>query len=567
MLTQERANSQKSTETTDVATEEAAIESSPVASTEAKTTESDTATRITVEDSSLLKRAIAALPFVDRSRLKASRPLVKVMVAIAVASGGVGAWTVINGASSPDAAPAASAMPPRPVEVVALEVGDGTQELALIGEVEAADQAMVRSQASGTVRQVLVNVGDRVQPGQTVAVLDNSDQRLALAEANAALASAQSSLSRMEAGTRPEVVAQRRAELRAAQAREAEARTNVQNVQALLPSLLAQREAELAAAQSTEVEAADNLERTRALTDTGALSRRAFVEAQSRANGARSERLRAQSGVAAQRTENQQRLSQARATLDTATSERLRAAAQLAEATAGPRREDIAAQRGVVRSAQSAVAQAQLQLNRTAITADAAGIVSQRPVNVGDYVDRNDQVVEVVSRDRLDIFLDVPERYTGQVQPGMAVTLTANALPTWEGQATIAGVVPTADAASRRQRVRVRLEASPEGLLPGMAIAATMEMPTAPLAEAQGEKFVVSRDSLTRRLDQWVVFVYNEGAAREVPVDLITDMGETVAIASPDLQPGQSLVSKGGDGLRDGVPIQVTNDSMQASNS
>ncbi|MGD1938813.1 MAG: efflux RND transporter periplasmic adaptor subunit [Cyanophyceae cyanobacterium] len=496
-----------------------------------------------------LEKAIAALP-----NLKSpSRPLVKVLLAIALVGGGATTWTLLNRSGNTDAAPASAAMPPRPVEVTTLQAGDGVQEVELIGEVEAADQATVRSQTSGTVQQVLVAVGDSVRPGQTLAVLDNSDQRLAVAEAQAALASARSQLSRMETGTRPEIVAQRRAELRAAQAREQEAQTNLRNVRSLLPSLVAQRQAELEMAKSAEVEAVDSFQRTRELADTGALSRRALVEAESRANGAKSDRLRAASAVAAQRTENQQRLSQAKAAVDTATSDRLRAAASLAEATAGPRQEDIVAQRGVVRAAQSNVAQAQLQLNRAVITADTAGIISQRPVNTGDYVERNSEILTVVSRDRLDVFLDVPETYSGQVQPGTSVTLSASALPSWEGQATIAGVVPSADAASRRQRVRVRLDSSPQGLLPGMAIAATVEMPV----RVEGSQFVVSRDSLTRRLNQWVVFVKEEGQAQEVPVELVTDMGETVAIASPDLRAGQSLVTKGGDGLRDGAPIQV----------
>ncbi|NET49209.1 MAG: efflux RND transporter periplasmic adaptor subunit [Merismopedia sp. SIO2A8] len=487
-----------------------------------------------------------------------SRPWLNIVVGMVLLATGGMAWSMITGqGQGAETASAVAALPPRPVEVTPLQEGSATQILELIGDVEAADQATVRSQTSGTVMQVWVEVGDTVTPGQPLASLDTADQEIALAEARAALATARSELERLETGTRPEVIAQRQAELRAAQAREQEARTNVINVAALLPDLMAQRQAELEMAKAAEVEASDNLDRTRHLSTEGALSQRNLIEAESRATAATSDRLRAASALAIQQTENQQSLSRARASLDAATSERLRITALLAEATIGPRQEEIDAQRGLVQAAQSAVDQAQLALDRAVITTEVSGVVSDRPIHVGDYVDLNRNIATIVNRDRLDIFLDVPERYSGQVEPGMAVTLFASALPDWSGDATVTGVVPTTDSASRRQRIRVRLNQVPERLLPGMAITATLDLP------APDAQFVVSRDALTRRLDQWVVFVVDDaGQAEEISVELVTDLGQEVAIASPDLTPGQTLVTKGGDGLSDGAAIQIINPTI-----
>ncbi|MEM8605156.1 MAG: biotin/lipoyl-binding protein [Cyanobacteria bacterium P01_H01_bin.121] len=264
----------------------------------------------------------------------------------------------------------------------------------------AADQATIQAQTAGVVTEVWVDVGDAVTPGQSLVSLDPSDQELALAEARARLVTAQSELTRLETGTRSEVIAQRQAELRAAQAREQEAQANLANVTVLLPSLIAQREAELAMARAAEVEANDNLDRTRRLSTEGALSQRNLIEAQARATAVTSDRLRATSALASQQTENQQRLSLTRASLDAAISERLRVTALLAEAETGPRQEDIAAQRGLVQAARLAVDQAELALERAVITTDLAGVVSDRPVNVGDYVEINREVATVVNRDR-----------------------------------------------------------------------------------------------------------------------------------------------------------------------
>jgi len=51
------------------------------------------------------------------------------------------------------------------------------------------------------VQQVLVQSGDRVTPG-TIAILDDADQQLAVAEAQARLAQERSELARLEVGTR-----------------------------------------------------------------------------------------------------------------------------------------------------------------------------------------------------------------------------------------------------------------------------------------------------------------------------------------------------------------------------
>jgi multidrug efflux pump subunit AcrA (membrane-fusion protein) len=159
--------------------------------------------------------------------------------------------------------------------------------------------------------------------------------------------------------------------------------------------------------------------------------------------------------------------------------------------------------------------------------------------------------VTLVAGDRFDIFLELPEELSSQVNPGMTIDLTARALPQWKGRATITAVVPSADPASRRQRVRVQINNPPPGLLPGMAIAGNLNMPS------NRSSFVVSRDALTRRQDQWLVFSVADGKAQQIPVEMIADMGKEVAIYHPSLRTGQRIVLRGGDGLQNGAPVKI----------
>lgn len=412
--------------------------------------------------------------------------------AVLAGGGGIALWQGLGsreGGGAQAQEESAPQLPPRPVEAIPLTAGTGRREIALIGQVVANDLATIRARTEGTVLSVAVDVGDLVTAGNVVARLDAADREVDLIEARARLAEARARLRELETGTRPEIVAQRRAEVAAARAREAGA--------------------------------LDNLERTARLVEEGALAQRALIEI--------------------------------RAIADAAVGDLARAEAQLAEATAGPRQEEIDAQRGAVAVAEAAVARTELELNRVEIVANASGTVSGKSVAVGDTVEENDPILELVGRDRLDVFLEVPESVSGRVTPGQQVTLRARALPNWQVTVPISGTLPTANAASRRQQVRVRLENPPAGLLPEMAVAGTLVLPV------ETAQFVVPRDVLVRRGDTWAVYVLDsEGqSVAEIPVTLASDMGAEVAIASPDLAPGREIVIRGGDGLQDGAPVQV----------
>ncbi|MGF1481835.1 MAG: efflux RND transporter periplasmic adaptor subunit [Cyanophyceae cyanobacterium] len=410
------------------------------------------------------------------------------LATLSLGGGGVALWQTLISNSAPVAQTATQTPPPTAVTTVALTPGTGNRQVRLLGQVEAGERATLSPQIDGKVRQVLVREGDRLTPGMTVAILDDADSRLALAEAEARLAQERGNLARLQVGTRPEIIAQRQAELNAARAREAEAR--------------------------------DNLERVSGLTAQGALSRRALVEARAEADAARSEQYRV--------------------------------AALLAEAEAGFTQEEIDAQEGLVAAAQAAVRQAELAMQRTEIKAAFSGIVQSRDVDPGDYVEVNDPVLTMVSDRTLDIFLEVPESLSGQVAPGMRVSLNARALPNWQQETTITAVVPTANTSSRRQLVRVSLDNPPPELLPGMAIQANLALPT-----DNTNTLIVPRDALTRRDNEWLLFVVNDDRAQQVAVEMVADMGQEVAIANPQLQAGQNIVVMGGDGLTDNAAVQV----------
>jgi multidrug efflux pump subunit AcrA (membrane-fusion protein) len=87
-----------------------------------------------------------------------------------------------------------------------------------------------------------------------------------------------------------------------------------------------------------------------------------------------------------------------------------------------------------------------------------------------------------------------------------------------------------------------------------MAIQANLAMPV-----ENTDTFIVPRDALTRRGDEWFLFAVNNNQAQQINVEMVADLGEEVVIANPELTEGQNIVVIGGDGLTDSAAVEVIN--------
>lgn len=92
---------------------------------------------------------------------------------------------------------------------------------------------------------------------------------------------------------------------------------------------------------------------------------------------------------------------------------------------------------------------------------------------------------------------------------------------------------------------------SSQRILLGMAIQGNLALPV-----ANANTFVVPRDALTRRGNEWL-FVVNDNQAQQLNVETIAEIGQEVAIANPELREGQSAMVTGKDGLTDNAVVQV----------
>ncbi|WP_429927179.1 efflux RND transporter periplasmic adaptor subunit [Achromobacter xylosoxidans] len=126
---------------------------------------------------------------------------------------------------APDAPP-----PPRPVIVQPVESASDDRMLSFPGRVEAAEGTELAFQADGRITRFLVSDGERVEHGQVLAELDDTDYRLQLREAEVALRTMEADVARRrglrdEGILAPAAVEQAEAQLASARAnRDAAAR-------------------------------------------------------------------------------------------------------------------------------------------------------------------------------------------------------------------------------------------------------------------------------------------------------------------------------------------------------
>ncbi|MCT7989497.1 efflux RND transporter periplasmic adaptor subunit [Laspinema olomoucense] len=130
------------------------------------------------------------------------------------------------------------------VRLATVEMTNLRETSEFVGTLEAQQAAIVRSEMAGRVSQIDVKAGDKVSRGDVIARIDTREIEARLRQAQAAQARAQSQVAQLQAGNRPEEIAQGEARLAAAEARLAEVRAGSR------PEEIAQAQARLRQAEA-----------------------------------------------------------------------------------------------------------------------------------------------------------------------------------------------------------------------------------------------------------------------------------------------------------------------------
>lgn len=390
----------------------------------------------------------------------------------------------------------ATAQPVFTVVVGEAAEAEVNESVKLVGSVTAARTSRVSTEVAGLVAAMPARQGDRLSAGQIICELDHATLELRLAEEKAAAQALKARHEELLAGTRAEDLTRLKAVLDEAVADFEQWEFERQRVRRLYENT-----------QSNEKE----------LRDTEA----AFTRAQRR---------------------------------------KVAAEADYEKAVSGPRKEEIARAAHDVAAQEAVVARLETELAKTYIRAPFGGFVTQRAVELGEWVGVGDTIVELAELDRVLVRVDLPERAYPFVKVGDIIRVQIDALKrSFEG--VVRHIIPRADLQARTVPIDIEVENEAGLLAAGMFARAVVPAgPTRP-------EVVVPKDAIVERDNVMYIAKVMPGrggkpAAMLMPVTVGVDVGASIAITSRNVSPGDKIVVRGNENLAPfPMTVQVVDDN------
>jgi multidrug efflux pump subunit AcrA (membrane-fusion protein) len=370
---------------------------------------------------------------------------------------------------------------------------------AATGSFVAEEVSNVAPPAAGRVVATPVDIGARVEKGQIIVRLDDSDATLRLQQARAA-------------------VEQAEAALRQAQARigfsggafKAESVPDVQSARATYESALA--DARMADADARRYEN---------LVKTGDVSRSNYEKQATMA-----ETANARANVAQKQYES-------------------------ALNVARQGYQGIESAQASLAMGRAQLALSQKTLDDTNVRAPLSGFVTDRPVNVGEFVGTNSKIATVVRVDPVKLQLQVPEQEAGRIRVGMKVLARVESFGSKEFEGLVSVLNPALDPNSRTRTVEARFDNRGLDLRPGM-------FATARIMLADGEAAVMAPNAavlLDPNTESAVAFVKEGSKVRIRVVRTGENEGGVIRILS-GINGGETVATSNLEQLFDGASVR-----------
>ncbi len=200
----------------------------------------------------------------------------------------------------------------------------------------------------------------------------------------------------------------------------------------------------------------------------------------------------------------------------------------------------------------AAEAEARAELGRHRVRAPFNGVVADRTVDPGDWVDPGDEVIELVDDEGVEVLVAAPPDLAPYLQSGQKALFRYNGLSVG---ATIVGVVRALDDASRTIRVRLVADEQAFWLLPGAAIDVVITV-----ERSEPDAVVIPRDALVYGIADRYVVKDVEGAAQKVPVEVIARGRDELLVRGEGLTPGDRVVTRGNERVFPGQPLSIVSE-------
>jgi RND family efflux transporter MFP subunit len=251
----------------------------------------------------------------------------------------------------------------------------------------------------------------------------------------------------------------------------------------------------------------------------------------------------------------QGQIKEARARLDLAHSnfERnrdLRASGVISEREFDDAFSELTAWQGRSDALTAEIERVEVDLERCVIRAPFDGVVVQERTDVGQWIDVGDPVADVVALDRLEVQVDVAERYFLNLLPGVRAAVSFEAMPGIVIDGEVIAIIPRADPRARTFPVKVRIPNRDRRI--GVGMLAQVDLPLGEPHRAT----LVPKDAIIAQGPRRIVYrIKADDTVETVDVEVGRGMGSWIVVEGP-LASGARVVTRGNERLRPGQAVE-----------
>jgi len=388
-----------------------------------------------------------------------------------------------------------------PVRVESGGASSGESVLSASGYVVAHHKIAVGAKVMGRVAWIGVEKGDRVQEGQVLVRLEDTEFRAQVNQAQANLAASQARLDRLRTGSRPEEKLKDKAGVLQAEANLKNAEAEYQRTEALYRSGVASK---------------SDYDRALALRDTAA----ALVQSARQSS---------------------------------------------AMTDIGPRKEDISAAEAEVRQMKAALDYANTQLAATEIKAPVTGTVLERIVERGEMVSPSafggsgarTSVVDLADLTDLQVELDISQTDFARLTPSQRAEIIPEAYPNLRFTGFIAEIAPEANRAKSTVQVKVKVENPNEQLRPEMNARVNFLSDKVPSGDSKTvARVLVPKAAVVKKDNSAFVFVVKGNKVEQRTIRTGDESGDAYVVLD-GLSGNESVAVTEVEKLRDGSRVKV----------
>ncbi len=404
-------------------------------------------------------------------------------------------------------------------EIYTVVRGDVAEVVEATGNLAPAAQVNATFAIAGTLQEIRVRTGDRVERGQVLAVLDTTDLELQLAQSQAAVAVAEANLDKLLAGARPEDITVTQNTLNQAYA-------NLQQQQVALAAATERARLSWVQAANALRDAQQSYENI--YWDNRKLEDKIGKENVPDVNYDNEEKARravenAEAAMEQARLSYEAAKRQEEEGLRTARSQVSTAQANLEKLTAGPVPTDIAAAQAQVEQARASLAIAQNQLEKATLRAPFAGLVAKVLVDAPLQVSQATAILVLIDPAGFHIDVEVDEVDISNIQAGQRARVTLDALPGLTLTAQVREVALTPSTAAGVITYRVRVDV---GAVADAAVRAGMTANVGVITREASDVLLVPRRAV--RLSGGKAYVERVG-----PGDALESVEVTMGMSDP----------------------------------